>query len=339
MGLPFSAKKTARAAAAAAGFIMARATGGSSWVGVTYLVTMRCNASCPYCDFPRTGFDAELSTTEAVRLVRSLRGTGTLRLGLSGGEPLLRDDIGEIASAAAGCGFITSMVTNGILLRERLDDLRPVDYILCTIDGGRSVHDGIRGPGSFDAALEGMRTLKRFGRARLGLVTAVHRGNLGELEEPLKIAKELGARVFYQPVQRRDGWMGGKFDGMLKGDEQQALFHRLLEWKRQGKPVGNSKRYLEITASGGESFPKCVSGRFLATVLPDGRVAPCCMVPFQHSVVRLDPSNPGRALADLRVPACGGCTISPYMENNLVINLDAGALLSALEWRQWTTRL
>jgi MoaA/NifB/PqqE/SkfB family radical SAM enzyme len=307
--------------------------GGNSWVSVVYLATMRCNARCPYCDFPRVPFE-ELDTGGALALIRALKEAGTVRLSISGGEPLLRADLGAMTMEAGRCGFITSVVTNGTLLQDRLEDLRPVDYILCTMEGGEGVHERMRGAGSWGMTVRGLEMLKRSGIGRLGIICPLHRENLAEIEEPLRLAEQLGTKAFFQPVQRRNGWTGPEFHGMLSPEEMKHAFGRLLRLKITGRAVGNSRRYLEIMAGGGDagSFPKCTSGRFAVTLLPDGRVTPCCMLPFQASPVRVDPRTIGRAVREAAVPACEGCTISPYMESNLILNLDLGALLNALMW-------
>ena len=319
----------------AARHVAARVLGGRAWSSVTYLVTLRCNVACPYCDFPRHA-GSELGTADALRLLRGLRAGGTFRLGVSGGAPLLRADLPEILGAAASLGFVTSLVTNGILLRDRAREVSRVDYLLATIEGARATHDRVRGRGSWDLTVEGLGAVLRLPGPALGLICPLHAGNVDDIEEPIRLAEELGARVFFQPVEVRLGWAGEPFLGTLAAERVREAFARILAFKRSGRPVGNSRRYLEIlTAREVEPLgERCPAGRFVVTVLPDGRVTPCCIPSFDTAERIRDLDHPSRT--PVRGPGewCRGCTISPYLENYLMFKPDPSVWLEALRWRR-----
>src|SRR5262245_3145866 len=80
----------------------------------------RCHSRCSYCSCWYTPSN-EMSTAEIVRIVDDLARLGTRRLTLSGGEPMLRNDIGEIIEAAAATGMKTDINTTGFLFRKRKD--------------------------------------------------------------------------------------------------------------------------------------------------------------------------------------------------------------------------
>lgn len=314
-------------------FAWARCLGRPLWSGVSLLVTLRCNIECPYCDFPRLA-GPEMDTSTLLRLLEGLRRWGTFRLGLSGGEPLLRPDFGEIAQAAARLGFVTNLVTNGVLMRERIADLRAVDFVMCTIEGGRAVHDAHRGPGAFEAAVSGLEAAIRGRVTRLGLICPVHSGNIFDVEEPLRLAESLGIRVYFQPVQERTGWTGPRFGGILEPSRQAEVFLKILSWKHQGRPVGNSWAFLRMVSSGlSPTFQAgCPAGRYVVTILPDGRVIPCCIVPFEGGIQIQDPDRPDLIAPSVRRPACEGCTIAPYFENYRLFRPNLLAWLEAAGW-------
>lgn len=81
---------------------------------VTQEVTSRCNLRCKYCEVEGTGNELDTPTIKA--MMREFKSSGTISWGFTGGEPLLLEDIGELVSYAKKLGFITSLITNGLLL-------------------------------------------------------------------------------------------------------------------------------------------------------------------------------------------------------------------------------
>lgn len=312
---------------------VSRLTGGPAWTGVTCLITLRCNLSCAYCDFPRHAF-TELATQQWLELLSGLRSAGTIHLGISGGEPLLRDDVGEIIRKAREIGFIVSLVTNGILVEQRLDDTLAADYLLVTIEGPEDVHDHKRGVGSYRAAVSGLTAASRAKKSRLGIIVPVHAANLAHIEHPLRLAVDVGARVYYQPVQIRNGFAGPLPDGVLSWDQVAETFQRIRLLKSEGWPVGSSDPFLDMMVQPHPpSFQRdCPAGRHVVTILPDGRVLPCCMVPFETGISITDLKRPLASCKNLKPPSCSGCSISPYVENYLLLKPDIKAWMESLRW-------
>jgi len=90
-------------------------------------LTHRCPLHCPYCSNPidLLRADAELTTDEWKRTFTQARSLGVLQLGLSGGEPLLRKDLEELAAHARGVGLYSTLVTSGLgLTRVRAERLK-----------------------------------------------------------------------------------------------------------------------------------------------------------------------------------------------------------------------
>ncbi len=314
--------------------LLARATKRSLWSHVTALITMRCNYRCAYCDFHRHEFE-EWPKENWLRLLPQLRQLGTIRLSLSGGEPLLRPDLPELTDCAAKQGFITSLVTNGALLQQRLHEIRQVDYLLCTIEGDRQTHDKVRGEGSFEQVVTGIEAVRRNRKWKIGLICPVHKDNLSQLEEPLKLGEQLGAGVFYQPVQIRQGWQGTDFERTLSEVELHEALRTLQQWKQQGRPVGNSHAYLRGLAENRlfDAEQPCTAGETFVTLLPDGRALPCCMLPFSDAI-SVDPNNPALAMQHLSAVCCQGCSIAPYYENTRLLNLSPSSIVNALKWNR-----
>jgi len=100
---------------------------------VQWFITRKCNYRCKGCDVWREQDTKELSTEEIKRGLDILRELGVIEVVLSGGNPLLRDDIGEIIKYASRF-FITTIYDNGSMAVKKIDDLRNADFVAISID-------------------------------------------------------------------------------------------------------------------------------------------------------------------------------------------------------------
>ena len=84
-------------------------------------ITFRCPLHCIYCynpvDYAHSG--PELTTDEWLRVLRQARELGAVQLGISGGEPLVRDDVGMMVAEAHRLGYYTNLLTSGVGLTEK----------------------------------------------------------------------------------------------------------------------------------------------------------------------------------------------------------------------------
>jgi len=133
---------------------------------VIWLSTARCNMACRHC-YVRGRFGGpELTTEEALRMVRELPELGAVHLAITGGEPFLRPDVLQVAREAVEHGLKVSFNTNGSLINERLaKELRKLDaLVFISLDGAdRDVCDALRGPGAWKKALRGLAELRSYG--------------------------------------------------------------------------------------------------------------------------------------------------------------------------------
>ncbi|GAB4407776.1 MAG: heme b synthase [Anaerolineae bacterium] len=167
---------------------------------VFWETTAGCNLRCIHCRRIEvadqlTPFD--LSTTEARDLVDQLAETGSPVLVLSGGEPLMRPDILDIAQYASGQGLPVALATNGTLIDDtlaaRIRD-SGVQRVSISFDGAdAATHDAFRAlPGAFAAAVRGVQALRAVD-VPVQINTTVAKHNQAQLEAILALAKDLGA--------------------------------------------------------------------------------------------------------------------------------------------------
>lgn len=169
---------------------------------VIWNLIRRCNLTCKHCYSISADkdFTGELSTAEAYAVMDDLRAFGVPVLILSGGEPLLRSDIFDIARRAKRMGFYVGLSTNGTLIDERnIESIGATgfDYVGISLDGIRQTHDTFRRKeGAFDASLHGLR-LCRDAAIKVGVRFTLTQDNAHDLPELLKLVDDEGIDKFY----------------------------------------------------------------------------------------------------------------------------------------------
>ena len=158
--------------------------------------TLRCHLSCTHC-YASSGPDArqELSLADLLRVVDDGADLGYAQLSVSGGEPLLYDGLADLLERGRRRGMVTSLVTNGLLLRtRRWDRVRHlVDILAVSVDGDEQEHDLIRGRrGAFARTVAGLRVLQATGTP-YAVVTTLTQFNAAGLEPVVRLAARHGA--------------------------------------------------------------------------------------------------------------------------------------------------
>jgi heme b synthase len=167
---------------------------------VFWETTAGCNLRCIHCrriTIADQLTPQDLSTEEAFHLIDDIAATGKPVFVLSGGEPLFRPDIYEIARYATDTGLPVALATNATLITDEIAARikeSGVKRVSISFDGADSeTHDAFRGlPGSFAAALRGMKALQDVGLP-VQINTTIARHNEKQLEGMLKLAKDNNA--------------------------------------------------------------------------------------------------------------------------------------------------
>ena len=113
---------------------------------ITYEVAANCNMDCGFCFSDWRNPVIELDTEDAKRAILSMKKNGLEAINFTGGEPLLREDIGDILRYSKSLDLTTILSTNGILLEKRIEEIAGhVDFIGLPLDSGEeNVHNHLR---------------------------------------------------------------------------------------------------------------------------------------------------------------------------------------------------
>ena len=244
-------------------------------------LTYRCPLHCVYCynptDFASTG--AELGTAEWIRVLREARALGAVQLGLSGGEPLLREDLEPIVAEAHALGYYINLITSGVGLSEaRMRALKTagLDHIQLSFqDSTRELNDFLSSTRTFEMKSRVAGLIRRYGYPMV-LNVVLHRLNIDHVGEILEMAEAMGAQYVELANTQYYGWAWLNRAQLLPS---RAQLERAEEVTRRFRErVGNRMQIYFVVPDYFETRPKaCMSGLgsvFLA-VAPDGTAMPC----------------------------------------------------------------
>jgi radical SAM protein with 4Fe4S-binding SPASM domain len=195
--------------------------------------TAGCNLACIHCRRITVAdqlLPQDLTAAEAFDLVDQIAAFARPIFVLSGGEPLFRPDIFDVARYASNAGLIVALATNGTLIDAgiaRQIKESGIRRVSVSFDGADAhTHDTFRGAGAFEQALNGMAFLRKVG-VPYQINTTVARHNMHQMPETLALAKDLGAVALHLFLLVPVGC------GVEISDEQQISpeeYERVLNW-------------------------------------------------------------------------------------------------------------
>lgn len=251
---------------------------------VVLRLTNACNLRCRHC-FVSSGKPEpdELSLSEIEQLFCAFDEFSPLVVVLTGGEPLLRPDLFEIAEMAAKHRMAVDLSTNGLLLTperlERLASLSNLRYVILSLEGASAeIHDYVRGEGSFNATLALMDRLAKSGLT-FSVNHCVSAFNLHSLSDTIDLALEKGAASVHVAMVSESGRARAHWSEFALTEEQrlQASLVVLRKFLQTGKVfAGEAEREVIAFENVGQRMaPNCGVGRDWCMIYSNGDVAPC----------------------------------------------------------------
>jgi MoaA/NifB/PqqE/SkfB family radical SAM enzyme len=273
-------------------FHLARMRLFRKWTPLTVIlnVTDRCNCNCRHCyaDYA-SRHGRELTTRDWLGILRDLRRNGCHRVSFSGGEPLLRRDLGVLLDAAQGLGMGVTINTNGMLIPEHLDVCRKADVLAISVEGREGHHDQIRGSGTFAKMMSGLKAARRAG-IKVHTNTVLNRLNAEDIDFVLDLAVEFGLKAeFALMIEKLTGRESPEERLKLPDGQTREVLRDIIRKKRGGKPILFSEQsYQSVLASwhdfavdevwtGSELplMPTCPAGKIFGLIDADGTFWAC----------------------------------------------------------------
>ena len=265
-----------------------------------WLVTRKCNYRCVGCNVWKEQDQRELTTEEIKKGLHILKKLGIVELVFSGGDPLLRDDIGEIIEYASKL-FITTVYDNGSMAAKKLDVLRKVDFVAISIDSLDEVkNDYIKSvPGALKNAIQAVEILHKEG-IKVSVTPTISQKNLYEIVDITNHFTGKEIPVWYclyaydTSADSKQLFRIGKANDEFVITDNQAmvnLCNSLIEMKKKNKKILMTNILLEalrgIYEEDSKRTWKCQALNQFLVVDHLGRVAGCHSRNFAGSIFDL----------------------------------------------------
>lgn len=244
-------------------------------------ITYRCPLHCVFCynpvDYAKQ--HNELSTEEWIRVLREGRAMGAAQLGLSGGEPLLREDLEQIVAEAHKLGYYVNLITSGIGMTEaRIKALKEagLDHIQLSFqDSTKEMNDFLSSTKTFELKKRVAELIKKYDYPMV-LNCVLHKLNIDHVGEILEMAEKMEADYVELANSQFYSWAFLNRDQLLPTKEQLVRAEQITDTFRE-KVKGRMKLFFVMPDYYSERPKKCMNGwgNVFITVQADGTVLPC----------------------------------------------------------------
>ncbi len=305
---------------------------------VQWMATLRCGLYCEHClAVSRESGFSDMPLERVHGLIDEIAQMGVREFLVTGGEPLAREDLGEVIEHLGRKGVSWTLNTAampGESLRSIIARHKP-GFVAVSMDGPKAVHDAFRGrAGAWDDAMEAIRFFKSLGMVRVCAGTTVTSRNYDHLDETFHLVTTSGADQWGIHLLVPEGRAADRPDLFLTKTQLKRLI-KFVARKRRYFPVQMADEigYLGYLEPLVRDVPlTCGAGRSQCVVLPDGAVVPCTTLDRSCSAGNLHDrsfrSIWAEGFADLRTwrPSgkCGGCEYAVACKGGCWLQRKAG---------------
>ncbi len=254
-------------------------TSNPLWVNAE--ITYKCPLHCVFCYNPvdYTQYGPELSTAEWLRAFSQARELGAVQLGISGGEPLMRDDVEVMVAEASGMGYYVNLITSGVGLTDKriaaFKEGRLGQIQLSFQDSTRDLNDFLSSTRTFDLKSKVARLIKQY-EYPMVLNVVLHRLNIDHIQQILEMAEAMGAEHVELANTQYYAWAFINRKQLMPSREQLQRAEEITNAFRER--VGNKMKIYFVVPDYYADRPKaCMNGwgSVFMNITADGMVLPC----------------------------------------------------------------
>jgi len=310
----------------------ARCAGIGAPFVVGWAVTNRCNRKCAYCALWKKD-EAELTTAQVFGVVDELYGMGARMISFTGGEPIVREDMGRIVSYVHDKGIKVKLNSNGALVKKKIRELKGLDLLTLSLDGPEEVHDVIRGKGSYRETMEAA-SIARENNIRVNFATVLTGLNLGSVDFILDNAARIGGTAIFQPAS--PALLGSDSPDPMSPpvDGYRAAIKGLIDKKMRGaRNIGSSVSALNHLYSWPDpALISCAGGAISCRIEPNGDVVYCSRTDMPFKPMNCVRDGFREAFRRLKPVTCDKCWCAARVDLNLIFKGDLQAILNQLSF-------
>jgi heme b synthase len=280
---------------------------------IAWEITRRCNLKCVHCR-SSSGLEAkghpDFTLDEAKRVLDDIASYGKPVVVLSGGEPLLRPDVFEIATYGTGLGLRMCLATNGTLVTQEICGKikeAGIKMVSLSLDGASAqVHDDFRcQPGAFAGTLNAAKLFRENSIPFL-INSSFTKRNQDEIPKIYHLAKEIGATAWYMFMIVPTGRGEDIMDELIAPEDYEKLlvwhyemekgekdilvrptcapnYYRVVLQQAKEKGDDYERRTLQFSTGGSKG---CLAGQLISLIDVDGNVLPCSYFPLAAGNIR-----------------------------------------------------
>jgi len=247
---------------------------------VHFECTYRCNMKCAFCNIWRKNiFENEATTSELNQRLLECWDLGCSIVSFTGGEPLLRKDLGKMLEfSSRKLGLFTGLVTNGILLDKKIDDLsKYVDSLAVSFDvNNKQTFNRTRGVNAFEKVKKNIEYARRMG-VEIELLSVITKETFEFIDDTIEFAKSLELPIHFSPVDNVPREFVDVTEAQGMKVESGTVLRKLKEEKSKYKKIHFESDYFKFRALGGfGNTIRCSSASTTISLKPDASVAlPC----------------------------------------------------------------
>ncbi len=303
-------------------------------LAVSFNVTYRCNLQCKYCRY-REREVRELSTKEIFRLIEELSCSGVRCITFTGGEPFMREDLGDIIKFCQKKNVLNTINSNGTLVKAMIEKIKGINNIQISLDGPRHINDAIRGPGVHDKVIEAIEICKKE-NIKVNIVTVISRNNISHIPYVLEVAKKHNVGVYFQPADQNLSGDASKDIALIpKESDYKKVITYLINKKLQGCTTVNTSlsglKHLYHWPKPKKIFCSVSLCHFF--IEPDGKIFICDAFPHYQNFLIPVKQNLKESFNSLSFPhSCEECWGSSMVEFNLTGNFKLDSIFNV--WKR-----
>lgn len=288
-------------------------------LAVRFQLTNRCTLQCKYCNLWHTRSE-ELSTQQIISILDKLEKLGTKRISFSGGEPLLKEDIGEIIDCCWGKGIYPEMNSNGTLVPEMIKAVQNLDFLKLSLDGPEEIHDLVKGKGSYKKVIAAADIAYK-NRINFGFTTTLTRYNIDFLDHLLDVAKRYDTIIAFQPLKQLYCGVSNIEDLVPSQDKfKRAISKLIIEKKAGNRHMRNSLANLwHIYNWPRYERLRCWAGWIFCIINTNGDICPCDRIGYSVLLPNCIELGVEEAIDRLPGVCCNGCGFCGSLELNYLM--------------------